>query len=255
MTNSTQFAQLVRIVSATTLTWVAPLVVLAVATPLLRAPSRSPRLWGIVAFTVAVVLVLVTWDRLSVSPVPWFVATFVVALVVTGWLFWRGADVVKFWPLVALTVAIAVFEGSSLLQRLSFLTTFKEAALLQSAPLTGDDEALINRGFLAVVAWEKDTSIDATTAALVAAVRALPDTIPDQQRTLLAQNTAAALSRAFDVAVGPLCRASGSPVLDTLHRDITVWCARVQSLGVVSSDSVQTFWRALSTRPSHGVMD
>ena len=54
-----------------------------------------------------------------------------------AWLddFWRGADVVKFWPLVALTVAIAVFEGSSLLQRLSFLTTFKEAALLQSAPL------------------------------------------------------------------------------------------------------------------------
>ena len=53
-----------------------------------------------------------------------------------GVLLRRGADVVRFWPLVALVVSAATFEGSSLLLKVTFLTSFKQVALLQSAPLT-----------------------------------------------------------------------------------------------------------------------
>ncbi len=248
-TSPTQFARLLRIVSATTLTWLAPLVVLAVATPLLRAPSRSPRVWGIVAFAVAVVLVLVTWDRLSEPPVPMFVASFVVALAVTGWLFWRGADVVKFWPLIALTLGIAAFEGSSLLQHLSFFTTFKEAALLQAAPLAGGVEARAARGFRAVAEWQRDGSVDSSTAATVAAVETLAETPTEQQLALLQQRTSAALDRAFTAAIDPLCQTSGSALLDTLHRNIAAWCTRVRALGDIAPDSAQRFWRALVAEP------
>jgi len=244
-TSGAQFGRLIRIVGATTLTWVAPLVVLAVATPLLRAPARSPKLWGIVAFIVAVVLVVVTWDRLSRPPAPLFVASLVLALVVTAWLFWRGADVVKFWPLVALTLAIAAFEGSSVLQRLTFLTTFKEAALLQTAPLKGGEESRARSGFRAVEDWFRDSLIDASTAKAVAAVGTLPSGTAASVVDSLERSVSQLTEIAYGGAVESLCRPSGVAVIDTLHRDLVGWCSRARVIGMLPRDSVPAFWLAL----------
>ena len=244
-TSGAQFARLVRIVGATTLTWVAPLVVLAVATPLLRAPARSARLWGIVAFGVAVVLVGVTWDRLSQPPAPLFVLSLVIALVVTAWLFWRGADVVRFWPLVALTLAIAAFEGSSVLQRLTFLTTFKEAALLQTAPLKGGDETRALAGFRAVAAWLRDSLIDASAAKAVAVVETLPIDTAASVVDALEKSVSEQMEMAYGTAVAALCRPSGVAVIDTLHRDLVGWCARARAIGGLPPDSAAALWKAL----------
>lgn len=237
LTSATQGGRLLRIVGATTLTWLAPLVVLAVAMPQLRGNARSPKVWGIVAFVVAVVLVAVTWDRLSEPPVPLFVATLVVALLVTGWLFRRGADLVKFWPLVALTLAIAVFEGSSVLRRLTFLTTFKEAALLQSAPVNGAVEAKAARGFRVVAAWGRAGDVDPATAALVHSVDDVPSDAAREVLDSMAAATTRSLDAAFAAALGPLCTPSGSAPLDTLHRDVLAACARVRQLAPMSPDA------------------
>jgi len=244
-TSGAQLARLVRIVGATTLTWVAPLVVLSVATPLLRAPARSPRVWGIVSFAVAVVLVVVTWDRLSQPTAALLVLAVVLALVVTAWLFWRGADVVKFWPLVALTLAIAAFEGSSVLQRLTFLSTFKEAALLQSAPLRGGDETRARRGFRAVETWARDSLIEASTASLVAAAGALPTDTSMAVLDVLERRVSAETDRVYGEAVTSLCRPSGVAVIDTLHRAVATWCADARAIGSATPDSARMFWQAL----------
>jgi hypothetical protein len=244
-TSGAQMGRLVRIVGATTLTWVAPLVVLAVATPLLRAPARSPRLWGIVSFAVAVVLVVVTWDRLSQPTASLLVLAVVLALVVTAWLFWRGADVVKFWPLVALTLAIAAFEGSSVLQRLTFLSTFKEAALLQTTPLTGGDETRARRGFRAVAAWARDSLIDASTASTVAAAGQLSSDASAAALDSLGRRVSAAVDQVYGDAIGALCQPSGVAVIDTLHREVANWCAGARAMSDATEDSVRVFWQAL----------
>lgn len=244
-TSAAQLGRLMRIVGATTLTWVAPLVVLSVATPLLRAPARSPRIWGMVSFAVAVVLVVITWDRLSQPPAPLLVLAVVLALVVTAWLFWRGADVVKFWPLVALTLAIAAFEGSSVLQRLSFLSTFKEAALLQTAPLTGGDETRARRGFRAVEAWARDSLIDTSTASMVAAAGQLPTDAAMVVLDSTERRVSAEMDRVYGDAITSLCRPSGVTVIDTLHREVATWCASARAIDGATSDSARMFWQAL----------
>ncbi len=244
-TSGAQLGRLLRIVGATTLTWVAPLVVLSVATPLLRAPARSPRVWGIVSLVVAVVLVVVTWDRLSQPPAPLLVLSVVLALFVTAWLFWHGADVVKFWPLVALTLAIAAFEGSSVLQRLSFLSTFKEAALLQTAPLTGGDEARARRGFRAVEAWARDSLLDASTASMVAVAGQLPIETSMAVLDSMERRVSAEMDRVYGEAVTSLCRPSRVTVIDTLHREVANWCAGARAISGATPDSVRLFWQAL----------
>ncbi len=248
-TSPTQMGRLVHIVTATTLTWLAPLVVLSVATPVLRAPSRFPRVWGIVSFAVAMLLVFVTWGKLSQPPVPLFVASLVLALLVTAWLFWRGADVVKFWPLVALTLAVSAFEGSSLLQRLSFLATFKEAALLQSTPLKGGEEARVERGYRAVSEWARDSTISSAVAAVVAPVHNLS---PDASAATVDTATHAvdqALDSVYTEALTRLCLQTGSAVIDTLHRDITRWCERARTFSSVSTDSINALSEAIRATP------
>lgn len=225
-TSGEQFAQLLRIVGASTLIWLVPLTVLALARPQLDRPARSPRLWGIVSFVVALLLVALTWDRLSEPPVPLYVATLTTALVVTSWLFLRGADVVRFWPLVALTLAIAAFEGSSLLQRLTFLTTFKEAALLQGTPLQGGDERRAERGFTAVEQWRDDSLVEAGAAALVREVQRSPS--DPAALDGLDRRLSHVLDSVYTASVTAVCRASGSPVLDALHRPVAGTCALVR---------------------------
>lgn len=252
-TSGEQFGRLVRIVGASTVIWLVPLTVLAVARPRLNRSARSPRLWGIVSFVVALLLLALTWDRLSQPPVPLYVATLTVALVVTSWLFLRGADVVRFWPLVALTLAIAAFEGSTLLQRLTFLTTFKEAALLHAAPLRGGDESRARRGYEAVEQWHKDSLVDGDVAALVRAVRRFPDDTSDAALAALERQVAGALDSAFAAAVDAICRPSGSAVLDAIHADVQASCALARDVpaaagGDSASNRWMPAWEALMAR-------
>ncbi len=264
-TSGEQLGRLVRIVGASTLIWLVPLTVLSVARPQLGRSARSPRLWGVVSFVVALLLLALTWDRLSEPPVPLYVATLVLALVVTSWLFLRGADVVRFWPLVALTLAIAAFEGSSLLQRLTFLTTFKEAALLQAAPLRGGDERRAARGYDAVDEWRKDSLVSDGTVSLLRAVRAVASDPSSTALDRVEGPAVRALDSAFASAVGALCQPSGTAVLDAIHAEVQESCAQVREFTASARRDTaaaarwsvvwDTLWRRVRNSPSSAAID
>ena len=67
-TNGRQFGQLMQVGLACALIWLPPLIVLSFAAPWLRTPSQHPRIWDIVAFGVALLLVVMTWERLRHPP-------------------------------------------------------------------------------------------------------------------------------------------------------------------------------------------
>lgn len=149
-TNGRQFAQLLQVGFACAVIWLAPLIVLSIAAPWLRTPSLHPRIWGIVASGVALILVIVTWERLRYPPDGQFIALGVLILGFTAVLFMRGADLREYWPLVALTMGIATFEFGLGLQQLTFLNTFKSFALLQTSQLEADQTHAAGKGYAAV---------------------------------------------------------------------------------------------------------
>lgn len=256
-TSGAQFGRLVRIVGASTVIWLVPLVVLAVARPGLGGPARSPRVWGIVAFVVALLLVALTWDRIGEPPVPLYVGTLVVAMCVTGWLFLRGADVVRFWPLVALTLALAAFEGSTVLQRLTFLTTFKEAALLQGAPVRGGDETRVKRGFAALEQWHTDSLLERETIALVREARSLDDDDATSALQAVDRRVTAALDSLYTLSVDSVCAPSGAVFLDEGVADAREACGAVRGFvpGVDDAGRWKTVWDSVWARLQRGPWD
>ena len=227
-TNGLQFTQLMNIVFACTFIWLAPLIVLSIVAPWLRAPSHNPRIWGLVALGVAGILLVITWGRLTVPSERVLSYLAVALLAYAAFCFIRGASLREFWPFAALIVAAATFEVGSGLGRLTVLNTYKSFALLQSARIESDAAHNAQAGYSTIAAWHRQQTIDAGAAKLVAAVEsqwkdvdqkdiaadtsAISKAIYDQRSTLI--NTR------FDT----LCADTGSEWLDALRKDFNALC-------------------------------
>lgn len=127
---------LLKLAVAVAAVWALPGIVLGAMIPWLRTPSRYPALWGFVALGAAVILLGLAWAvrdtpvaaGLTVSLGLGFAGAGVV-------LFWRGGAIERYWPILALSVAINVLGGTRLMQGIDFFNIQKEAYFFSRSPL------------------------------------------------------------------------------------------------------------------------
>ena len=81
--------------------WAVPGVLLGALTPWLKRPAGYPKLWGLVAFAAAGILVI------GALAIPWFLAPATIFGAVGFW-FRRGFEVERYWAVLALSVATNV---------------------------------------------------------------------------------------------------------------------------------------------------
>jgi hypothetical protein len=229
-TNGLQFSQLMNIVFACACIWLAPVIVLSVLAPALRAPSHNPRVWGLLAFGVAVVLLIIIWGRLSI-PAERILGYLAIALLIfTAVFFLRGASLREFWPLAALIVAAGTYEVAMALAKLTVLSTYKSFALLQSAPVEADSTHGSHLGYSTVAAWRKQQTIDARTADLVAGIESQWDTVDGKgvAESIVTNSKTIQDQRAtlINARLDSLCADSGSAWLNALHADLKDICQR-----------------------------
>ena len=124
-----------RLTLAVAIVWGFPGAVLGAMIPWLSAPSRYPRIWGFVAFVASVVLfvfALVGPSKTPLVPVSLGVAGLVILVV--GLLFFAlGGTIERYWPVLALCIAIDVLGLTRLVQGADFLNIQKDALLLSAS--------------------------------------------------------------------------------------------------------------------------
>jgi hypothetical protein len=227
-TNGLQFTQLMNIVLACTSIWLAPLVVLIIVAPWLRAPSHNPRVWGLVALGVAGILLIIIWGRLTVPSERILGYLAIALLAYAAFCFIRGASLREFWPFAALIVAAATFELGTSLGQLTVLNTYKSFALLQSARIESDAAHNAQSGYSTIAAWRQHQTIDAGAAELVAGVESKWNDV--DQKDIAADTSA--MSKAItdqrtlliNARLDKLCGSTGSEWLDALRKDFKDLC-------------------------------
>jgi hypothetical protein len=108
--------------------WAVPGLLLGAITPWLKRPSGYPKLWGVVAFGAAGVLVI------GALAVPWFIAPAIVFGALGLW-FRRGVAVEQYWAVLALSVATNVFGATHLVARADFFHIQQDSFALTTVPL------------------------------------------------------------------------------------------------------------------------
>ena len=108
--------------------WAVPGFLLGALTPWLKRPSGYPRLWGVVAFGAAGILLI------GSVAIPWFILPAGIFGVV-GFLFRRGIQVEQYWAVLALSVATNVFGATHLVTRADFFNIQRDSFTLTRAPL------------------------------------------------------------------------------------------------------------------------
>jgi hypothetical protein len=95
--------------------WLAPCIVLGLMTPVIKRSVQTPKQWGVVAFLAAgLTLAALIFE----AGEPWQVVLFAAALILiaTAILFQRGATMIEYWPLAAISVAVLGISASRLFQ-------------------------------------------------------------------------------------------------------------------------------------------
>ena len=108
--------------------WAVPGILLGALTPWLKRPAGYPKLWGVVAFGAAAILVA------GSLAIPWFVVPAVVFGAVGFW-FLRGVQVEQYWAVLALSVATNVFGATHLVTRADFFHIQRDSFELTKVPL------------------------------------------------------------------------------------------------------------------------
>lgn len=108
--------------------WAVPGILLGALTPWLKRPAGYPKLWGVVAFGAAAILVV------GSLAIPWFIVPAVVFAAVGFW-FRRGVQVEQYWAVLALSVATNVFGATHLVTRADFFHIQRDSFELTKVPL------------------------------------------------------------------------------------------------------------------------
>lgn len=108
--------------------WAVPGVLLGALTPWLKFPAGYPKLWGVVAFGAAVVLVI------GSVAIPWFIAP-AVAFGAVGFWFLRSVEVKQYWAVLALSVGTNIFGATHLVTRADFFNIQKDSFQLTKVPV------------------------------------------------------------------------------------------------------------------------
>ncbi len=103
--------------------WLWPGLALGAMVPWLRQPSGYPKLWGGIAVLAACLLVVATYF------VHWFVVLAVVFLL-AGVFFLRGAEIERYYSIIALSIAVNIFGLTHLVQKAQFFNIQQESYLL-----------------------------------------------------------------------------------------------------------------------------
>ncbi len=136
--------------------WVLPMLVLAVAIPYLRRPSRHTRAWAAIAGIAALAIAAITYVTFE-QTISWIGLVATVAVAAGGYALARQEDVTDVWPIAAISLAIISCAGTLLLSDVtaSFRGVFTRVAeitmLPQDFPLHGVD---IDRGARLVAALQ-----------------------------------------------------------------------------------------------------
>ena len=110
--------------------WGIPGLLLGTAVPYLRRPSDSPKTWALVAWAAAAFLIVFTF----LIRIKW-ILVFAPVLLATGWVFWRGAPIEDYWPLIALCIAIVILGVTRITQVANFFNVQALSGALVSEPL------------------------------------------------------------------------------------------------------------------------
>lgn len=113
------------------LIWTFPGALLGAMVPLLNRPSDMPRIWGLIAFLGAAILLGVTAVRLSA----WFLIP-ALLLVAAGIIFQRGGRLEDYWPFLALSTATVVAGLTFVIQQATFAGVFGKFHAINSVPAT-----------------------------------------------------------------------------------------------------------------------
>jgi len=108
-----EMPRLLRLAGLMAYLWAVPGLLLGALTPWLKRPSGYPRLWGMVAFAAAGILVI------GSLAIPWFLAPAAVFGAVGVW-FRRSVEVEQYWAVLALSVATNVFGATHVVTRADF---------------------------------------------------------------------------------------------------------------------------------------
>ncbi len=111
--------------------WAVPGALLGALTPWLKRPSGYPRLWGVVAFGAAGILVVAS------LAIHWFFAAPAVAFATVGYWFSQGVQVEQYWAALALCVATNVFGATHLVNRADFFHIQRDSFEVTQASLNG----------------------------------------------------------------------------------------------------------------------
>jgi hypothetical protein len=111
--------------------WAVPGALLGALTPWLKRPSGYPRLWGVVAFGAAGILVVAS------LAIHWFFAAPAVVFAAVGYWFSRGVQVEQYWAALALCVATNVFGATHLVNRADFFHIQRDSFEVTQASLNG----------------------------------------------------------------------------------------------------------------------
>lgn len=127
---------LFKLGAAVAMVWALPGIVLGAMIPWLSTPSRYPALWGFVAFIAALILVGLAWAARQAPLAAGVLVSFGLAFgAVAVALFWRGGAIERYWPILAMSVAVNVFGGTHLMQGIDFFNIQKEAYFFSRSPL------------------------------------------------------------------------------------------------------------------------
>jgi hypothetical protein len=109
--------------------WGVPGLLLGIAVPYLRKPSENPKVWAIVAWISACVLLLFV----TTIQVKW-ILLFGALLGFVGLAFWRGMPLEEYWPLIALCVATLILGATKITLGATFLHVQDLSNVLVSEP-------------------------------------------------------------------------------------------------------------------------
>ena len=121
-------ARALRLAGLMAYVWAVPGVLLGALTPWLKRPAGYPKLWGVVAFGAAGILVI------GSVAIPWFIAP-AVAFGAVGFWFQRGVRVEQYWAVLALSVATNIFGATHLVTRADFFNIQRDSFELTKVPL------------------------------------------------------------------------------------------------------------------------
>jgi hypothetical protein len=117
------------------LVWGVPSLVLGIAAPLLQDAANQQKLWGILAFIAASIILILRLLGM-VHPV-FFGIVFI--LVLSGILFRRGIALTEYWPLAAFSMAMMVGGLTVVWQKATFFGLLGEVHAIHNIPSVSPD--------------------------------------------------------------------------------------------------------------------